>query len=296
MAFLSRGHVPGEGPYGPQLSRAIDYVLASQQPSGLLCQLRSGTEDWTLYGSYNHAIAGVMLGEVYGMTAPGQRERVHAALVDALRLSRREQKNRRFSPVDHGGWRYLRTSLVAESDLSLTSWHLMFYRSAKNAEFDVPEEYIDDALDYVRRCYNPRQQSFCYSLNGHRRNYFSRSMAGAGIVSLSLGGEHQSEMAQRAGRFVLAHPFDHFNRGALTATDQYFYGAFYCSQAMFQLGSEYWDRFYPVLLRTLVENQRPDGSWEREYVEVSQLGFTYSTALAVLALSPPYQLLPIYQR
>jgi hypothetical protein len=26
------------------------------------------------------------------------------------------------------------------------------------------------------------------------------------------------------------------------------------------------------------------------------LGFTYSTALAVLALSPPYQLLPIYQR
>src|SRR5689334_19766195 len=32
MAFLSRGHVPGTGPYGKQLDRAIDFVLAQQQP------------------------------------------------------------------------------------------------------------------------------------------------------------------------------------------------------------------------------------------------------------------------
>ncbi|MEZ6053887.1 MAG: hypothetical protein R3C02_21260 [Planctomycetaceae bacterium] len=27
LAFLSRGHVPGEGPYGKSLSRAVDFVL-----------------------------------------------------------------------------------------------------------------------------------------------------------------------------------------------------------------------------------------------------------------------------
>ena len=31
MAFLSRGHTPGFGPYGKQLDRAIDYVLSCQQ-------------------------------------------------------------------------------------------------------------------------------------------------------------------------------------------------------------------------------------------------------------------------
>ena len=36
MAFLSRGHVPGEGPYGAQLEKAIDYVLRTQQSDGLL--------------------------------------------------------------------------------------------------------------------------------------------------------------------------------------------------------------------------------------------------------------------
>src|SRR5438552_3242411 len=37
MAFLSRGHQPGVRPYGDQLNRAIDFVLASQMPDGLLC-------------------------------------------------------------------------------------------------------------------------------------------------------------------------------------------------------------------------------------------------------------------
>ena len=30
MAFLARGHQPGKGPYGPQIERAIDYVLEMQ--------------------------------------------------------------------------------------------------------------------------------------------------------------------------------------------------------------------------------------------------------------------------
>jgi hypothetical protein len=39
MAFLSRGHQPGFGPYGQQLNRAIDYVLSCQQDDGLFSNL-----------------------------------------------------------------------------------------------------------------------------------------------------------------------------------------------------------------------------------------------------------------
>ena len=65
---------------------------------------------------------------------------------------------------------------------------------------------------------------------------------------------------------------------------------------MFQLGGDYWKEFYLVLLPVLMENQRSDGSWEPEAKYENELGETYSTALAVLSLTPPYQLLPVYQR
>ena len=36
MAFLSRGHRPGVGPYGMTLDRAIDFVLSQQNECGLI--------------------------------------------------------------------------------------------------------------------------------------------------------------------------------------------------------------------------------------------------------------------
>jgi hypothetical protein len=65
---------------------------------------------------------------------------------------------------------------------------------------------------------------------------------------------------------------------------------------MFQLGGDYWAKFYPPLASMLIENQRADGSWDAEAAWDGAFGNNYTTALTVLALTPPYQLLPIYQR
>jgi hypothetical protein len=79
--------------------------------------------------------------------------------------------------------------------------------------------------------------------------------------------------------------------------EHWFYSCFYSSQAMFQLGGRYWREFYPTMAKTLISNQRRDGSWDRDCHDYDhQFGQAYTTALAVLALSPPYQLLPIFQR
>ncbi len=43
MAFLARGHVPGQGPYGDILNKTIDFVLDSQQENGLLSKAREAT-------------------------------------------------------------------------------------------------------------------------------------------------------------------------------------------------------------------------------------------------------------
>ena len=299
LAFLSRGHAPREGPYGALLDRAIEYVLAQQQESGLIFSLpieavwQGGKPSHT--GIYNHAISGLMLGDVYGMTESTQHARIAKAIVSAVRFTREQQQRPKRSDFDNGGWRYLvvGSALPNDSDLTVTAWQLMFLRSARNAEFDVPKEYMDEAMAYIRRSFNPKEGTFNYAQLAPESHY-SRAVAGCGILALSLGGEHESEMARASGEWILKRPLDQYNRTE-HHSERYHYSAYHCSQGMFQLGGDYWTRFYPPLMRTLLDNQQRDGSWPPE-VRENYLGSVYTTSLVILTLTPPYQLLPIFQR
>lgn len=294
LAFLSRGHLPGKGVYGDQVSRGIDYVLSCQQPDGLfLRRLPKPTFvhfGYTHTGMYNHAIAGLLLCEVYGMTDERRAARIEPKIEEAIAFTRKRQLAPKQDRRDLGGWRYLgpRKGGQRDADLSITAWQLTFWRSARNAGFEVPSQWIDEAVEYVQRCFNSRQQTTVYFI-GH--NETSRAMAGAGVLSLSLAGLHNAPMARATGRWILQHPFDQYNQ-----SEHYHYSAFYCTQATFQLGGHYWQQFFPPVARTLVANQRRDGSWAPEIAAVSEFGNAYTTALAVLVLNTPNQLLPVFQR
>ena len=124
----------------------------------------------------------------------------------------------------------------------------------------------------------------------------SRGMAGAGILALAHAGMHNSRQAKRSGDWILQHQFGEYNR-PLQPRDSYHYGVFHCCQAMYQLGGHYWKQFYPPTVRTLLANQNADGSWNPDTFRGHRpFGKTYTTALVVLALAAPNQLLPIYQR
>ncbi len=292
LAFLSRGHVPGEGPYGTAISRAIDFVLSRQRGDGLLFDLPIGPwrhSSAAHTGIYNHAIAGLMLTEVYGMGALEQQERIRLGIMKACDFTLKHQSRFNRNRQEQGGWRYLKLSdHRSDADLSITSWQLLFLRSARNAEFEVPEKAINDAMDYVERCFDPNRGTFIYCIVSGR--WETPAMAGAGIVSLAMGGRHDSKEARGAGQWMARQRFDRYH-----GVSRYHYSAYYCSQAAFQLGADYWSSFYPPLMNALIDNQRPDGSWNSERQD-SQYGNAYSTALSVLTLTPPYQILPIYQR
>jgi hypothetical protein len=302
LAFVSRGHLPGQGPYGKQINRGVDFLLSCQRGSGLFSQVEPRPTDISLHsaahcGLYNHAVTGLTLCEIFGMADAGQQERMRTAIERAITLSQKWQPRYKLPGArDAGGWRYLSRSRYDNSDISATSWQLMFLRSAKNAGFDVPQQTVDDATAFVRRCFDPTRQTFSYRLGSQGTDgSIRRGIAGGGIMSLSMAGKHDTEIARRAGAWVLAHPFDKYNH-VLHNKDRFHYGAFYCSVGMFQLGGEYWSKFYPTLMQTLVKHQRQDGSWDREPARDRYFGNTYTTALATLALTPPYHLLPIYQR
>lgn len=294
MAYLSKGHLPGEGPHGKPLEKGIDFVLRCQRPDGLLACAGAGSGSNGKTANYNHAIAGLMLTEVYGMTDRARAAKLKPAILKALDFTRKNQLLPR-SAEDQGGWRYLQWDRYGDSDLSVTAWQLMFLRSARNAEFEVPKQHIDEAVGYVLRCWEESRGVFYYQISGSGGRW-SRGMVGAGILSLAMAGQHDTRIAQRAGDWLLNYPFQRFGE-RVGSGDRFFYSTYYCSQAMAQLGGRHWKQFFPNLVNVLLRSQQSSGEWPPEpYGSDRMFGNTYTTAMAVLSLTPPLQLLPVYQR
>lgn len=306
VAGLSAGHQPGSGPYGEQINRMVDFVLSTQREDGLFSLLppTAPLTDWTgptHLATYNHCICGMMLGEVYGATDPVRAAKVKLAVERALKLARRWQTADvpESEAGDRGGIRYLKiqTNAPIYADLSVTSWLMMFYRSANNAGFNVPQAWMDSALDYTKRCFEPETGGFRYARRYDtifRGDSVTRGMTGAGVTMLFLSGRYDADIEAAAGDWIAAQDFTRFNASE-NGNDRYFYACYYCSQAAYQLGGDYWATIYPPIAETLVANQRTNGAWAPDHAQY-QYGSTYSTTMAVLALTPPYQLLPIYQR
>ena len=106
---------------------------------------------------------------------------------------------------------------------------------------------------------------------------------GAGVLSLIVMGRRNVPEVKRGLEYLLSHPPG-------TREQHLFYGLYYNTQAMYQAGGKYWKFWYPRVAELLIATQRPDGSW------VDSPGFPYATAMGVLALQVPANLLPIYQK
>ncbi|HLQ43640.1 MAG TPA: prenyltransferase/squalene oxidase repeat-containing protein, partial [Planctomycetaceae bacterium] len=275
MAFLSAGHVPGEGPYDQTMQRGIRWVLDHQQQSGLLVHK-------TGHGPmYCHGISTLMLAEVAGMTDDSLSERCREALTKAVRLILSAQSVRK-DRGNAGGWRYSPNS--NDSDLSVTGWQLLALRAAKNLGCDVPAEQIDDAVEYVKRC-SFRGGGFGYQPGGVP----SATRTGTGILCLEICGVHHSPDTLAGATWLLQRP--------LQANEEWFYyGAYYGTIGMFQVGGDQWAQSKRHMIPLLLNLQADDGSWGGRNGQERGLGTIYCTGLSVLALSVEYQFLPIYQR
>lgn len=304
MAFLSRGHMPDQGKYGKHISAAIDFVLSTQRRRGYFSLLPVTPPAQHLNPSqtvtYNHSIAGLMLGEVYGMTSGERSKRIEDAITRALIFHREVQSRQKEVKSDFGGFRYgYPESPNASSDMSVTGWALMFLRSARNAEFNVPKQYFDEGLDFVERCYesNPklhekgvfRYRPLASDPNGNPQ--ITLANTASAMLTLILGGRHQNAGIVDGVRWFRSREYPR------PWQEGYFYlSTYYSSQAMAQVGGDTWNQIFPQIARNLLEEQAADGAWPLGSGNESKFGQTYTTSLAILALTPAYQLLPIYQR
>ena len=139
----------------------------------------------------------------------------------------------------------------------------MFLRSARNAEFAVPQKFIDEAMSFVHRCWVDQDGLFHYTAQGPQSTAVTRGLMGSAVVSLALAGQHDSPQALAAGDWLLAHPFQYYGQtiSAGRGADRFFYSTYYCSQAAAQLGGRYWKGIFPPIAELMVRAQQADGSF-----------------------------------
>ncbi len=273
MAFLSKGQLPTEGPFAEALNRSIDFVLANQKSDGLFEKGHAGTGPM-----YAHNIATLFLSEVSGMVDPGRQEKINYALPRALSLILRAQAVKK-DERNSGGWRYHPGS--NDSDTSCSGWALMALRSAKLNGAAVPDAAINAAVAYLKRHQNDKTGCFGYSgTEDHQK-----SLTGMGLLCLELSGKHGSPETLKAADYVMKNfrdqPGEQFE----------YYGNYYNSQGLFQIGGRYWEEYAPWMYGVYLKKQEADGSWDSR-----EAGRIYGTAMMVLAFTVPYRQLPIYQR
>jgi hypothetical protein len=177
MAFLSRGHRPGQGPYGDCLDRGIDYVLGEQDAAtGAIFPKKPRQQRF--YGNYNHAISGLMLCDAYAKmdfkyreneANARRRDRVEEAIQKALVHAGREQRRQKIQSGARGAWRYLVRVTQNDADLSVTAWMVMFYSAARKIGFEPPQNGMEDAIRFVHRAFDKKQKAFVYALSGDER-------------------------------------------------------------------------------------------------------------------------------
>lgn len=265
MAYLSNGHVPDKGTYGDVVKRGVKFLTTIARDDGYLAGAGGGN-------MYSHGMGTLALTQVFGM-APD--DEVRKVLVRAVNLIVKCQNR-------EGGWRY--EPLPQDADVSVTIMQVMALRGAKDSGLNVPDSTLKRAVAYINRCQAP-SGGYRYQAGSGEAGY---ARTAAGVCVLQLSGEYEAKPIARAVAYLDTHESD---------SNHYWYGHYYAAHAYHQVGGAKWARYYSRMRTLLISGQGRAGEWNAPREGSAGPGaVAYQTAIGVLILSVPANLLPIYQR
>jgi hypothetical protein len=285
LALTSLGHQPADATTeGTALRKALSFVLRKEAQEG---DGYFGAKDGSRM--YGHGITTLMLAEMLGMGADAEQDAlIRERCQKAIELILRAQKVQK-SEQNRGGWRY--TPDAGDSDMSVTVWQTMALRAANNAGIDVPREAIDEAVKYIKRCYDPDDKNHRARMGGFGYTGRGRELSttAEGMLALQVCGEYESDEVKGASERLL--------KESVKQGDKWFYyTAYYYAQGMYQRGGTHAVEGKKKIAEVLLPLQSREGWWEAPGHEEKQAGKVYATSLAVLSLAVKNHFLPIYQR
>lgn len=274
LGLLASGSTATQGKYAPHISRAVNFILASARPDGLISRMEE--ESRSMYG---HGFSMLFLGELYGMDDDVQKqERIHAVLQRAVALTGRSQSRL-------GGWLYTPDSQGDEGSVTITQ--LQGLRAARNAGVSVPKKVIDQALGYLVKSARP-DGGIAYNASGAGGS--RPPITAAAVACWYNAGDYDNPLAKKALAYV-KRAIGRSGDDPGGVWGHRYYAHFYMAQVMWLSGPAEWEWYFPSMQAWLLNQQQPDGSWDGDGV-----GKTYGTAIALVILQLPYGYLPILQR
>lgn len=279
VALLCEGSTTTQGKYANSVRQAVEYVLRTSQPNGLLGD--PARDDRYTYG---HGFGMLFLGQVLGEEEDEERrQEIYDVLCRAVTFCGQAQ-------TSAGGWGYVSAKDGGDFDEgSTTITQVQGLRSCRDAGVPVPKEVIDKAVQYIRNCTGQ---------DGGVR-YSSKSGGGgrpaitaAAIACLFNAGEYDTEYVPRLLQFCAKN----IDAGGTMGHDHYAH--YYYAQVQYrQVGAtwdNYRDKMFAKILRDAVAvnvGGKPCYYWPQ-----GQVGPIYSTAINLTILQLEKGYLPIYQR
>lgn len=259
IAMLAHGEDPNTGKFSPNIKLGMNVILNSANKSN----------GYIGDSMYNHGFATLALAEAYGAV---NDDRIGPALKKAVELIISSQNRN-----SRGAWRYGPES--QDADTTVSGANLVALFAAANAGIPVPDEAIKKALNFYESCLT-NDGGFGYT--GKDSPNYPRTAIGALVFALAK--KKDSGIFKNAIGFLGTHNADD------TGGQYYHYGLYYASQAYFHAGTQSWELWNEINIKTLKARQNEDGSWS------ANQGPAFTTAAALLSMALNYRYLPIYER
>jgi len=292
LAFLAHGETPQSAKYGEAVQRAIEYLLAQQDPeTGLFVPLaeRRPEKSGEDLGVYSHAQATYALAEAYALTrAPVLKRPVERGIQMIIA-----------GQLENGTWGNWYEQKIADS--SATSWQVQALKAAKAAgvQMDGLDAAMQKAAGGVGYLY--KGEGIWYYRKGDLLKAPREGgpiMSGAMVLSLQLLGLQNDPMVLAGLRYMNDFGVTEWNKAwetpinkSLPATYEWYYN----TQAVFQRGGSRWTSWNADFAPMLLSHQNPEGWWLGIGQEPGEEQ-VYSTSLCTLALQVYYRILPTFTR
>jgi hypothetical protein len=276
IAFLAEGSTTTRGKYAVTVRRAVDYLVESAQPNGLI-----GYADDFHY-TYGHGFSMIFLSEVYGEEEDLERRmQLKRVLERAVRFSGEAQTSR-------GGWGYVSARDGNDFDEGSTCvTQVQGLRACRNAGIPVPKEIIERAKKYIHDCLTA-DGGVQYSIKGGGAR---PPITAAAVASMFSAGEYSE--SDDVGKMLEYCKQNIWPGGGGIASQGYghwHYMHYYYAQVMYRDPAQ-WEKYSRELSDVILAAQTPDGSWQEGHV-----GSVYVTAINATILQLDNAYLPIFQR
>ena len=278
LAYFGHCETPASREFGESCLKGITYLVSVNMKNGGRMADAFVANSWV----YEHGIATYAIAEAATFCRDIKQ--------DVPYLNEAVEKAGQFiidNQNDNGGWAYAYTMEGGHTDTSIVGWQIQALKACSHTGIKFPgmTGAISRGLKFVAGC---QAENGGYGYTGPtstNKDYFT--LTGVGMLCHQMWDKGNTTGVKKAAKYIQDNT--KFKWGTASC---HLYVHYYESQAMMQMGGEYWKKYNELFRDELLNNQEADGSWKPTGGSGHGEGDkVYRTALCTLMMEVYYRFL-----